>query len=71
MVSHIFKVEKEKPVNLEFYMQKNVVNIAIILEIVLLLIFTIFHDPFSVTIDLFSFSRILYKSITYGMYAFS
>lgn len=35
MVSNIFKVEKEKPVNLEFYMQKNIVNIAIILKILL------------------------------------
>ena len=39
MVSNIFKVEKEKPVNLEFYMQKNIVNIASILKILLLLIF--------------------------------
>lgn len=36
MVSNIFKVEKEKPVNLEFYMQKNIVNIAIILKILLI-----------------------------------
>lgn len=39
MVSNIFKVGKEKPVNLEFYMQKNIVDIASILKILLLLIF--------------------------------
>ena len=36
MVSNVFKVEKEKPVNLELYMQKNIVNIAIILKILLI-----------------------------------
>lgn len=84
MVSHIFKVEKEKPVNLEFYMQKNVVNIAIILEILLLLIFRSSLLPVTPLSSVPRKSRILslsqlicfhslgsYIKASYGMYAFS